>query len=118
MSGMHTTTGRTLKGLDHLQQSISDILSTPIGSRLMRRDYGSRLFELIDLPTNHNTLLRLYAATAEALDKWEPRIKLSRVQIHLSELERGTLTMELNAQLIQPIDDLSPGQVVTIGVAV
>ncbi len=48
--GMNAATGRNLTGLDHLHQSIADILSTPIGTRVMRRDYGSRLPELIDAP--------------------------------------------------------------------
>ena len=28
---------------EHIKQSIADILLTPIGSRLQRRDYGSRI---------------------------------------------------------------------------
>jgi hypothetical protein len=42
-------TRKALEGIDHLKQSIIDILTTPIGSRVMRRDYGSRLFELVDI---------------------------------------------------------------------
>jgi phage baseplate assembly protein W len=33
-----------------LRQSIADILSTPVGSRVMRRAHGSRLHELAHLP--------------------------------------------------------------------
>lgn len=47
----------------------------------MRRDYGSRLFELIDAPINRATILEIYAATAEALEKWEPRLQLQSVQV-------------------------------------
>ncbi|WP_375666036.1 MULTISPECIES: GPW/gp25 family protein, partial [unclassified Bartonella] len=52
-SGMDRTTGKPLTGIDHLRQSILDILSTRIGSRVMRRDYGSRVAELIDAPVNN-----------------------------------------------------------------
>jgi len=45
----------------------------------MRRDYGSRLFELVDRPINRNFTLEVYAATAEALEKWETRFKLEKV---------------------------------------
>ena len=41
----------------HIKQSIADILLTPIGSRIQRRDYGSRIPELIDRPMNHALLL-------------------------------------------------------------
>lgn len=80
MDGINSTTGKRLGGLDHLRQSIRDILTTPIGSRVMRREYGSRLFQLVDAPMNRSTLLDLYAATAEAIDRWEPRFKLASVQ--------------------------------------
>ncbi len=63
-----------------MHQSIRDILTTPIGSRVMRRDYGSRLFDLIDAPLNRSTLTDLYAATAEALARWEPRFQLTKVK--------------------------------------
>ena len=65
--GMNAETGRELTGLEYLKQSIADILNTPIGSRVMRRDYGSRLFELIDAPINRSTVVDIVAETAEAL---------------------------------------------------
>ncbi len=37
-----------MKYLVSVEDSIRDILSTPIGSRVMLPEYGSRLFELID----------------------------------------------------------------------
>lgn len=79
MNGTDATTGKPLDGLAHLQQSIKDILTTPIGSRVMRRDYGSRLPRLVDAPMNRATLIDLYAATAEALATWEPRFRVQQV---------------------------------------
>ena len=81
MIGMHRATGKPLGGLDHLRQSIADILSTPIGTRAMRRDYGSLLPELVDAPANGRTALAVFAATAIALARWEPRIRLKKVAI-------------------------------------
>lgn len=81
MDGMNAQTGRTLSGIDHLRQSLLDILTTPIGTRVMRRDYGSRLYELVDAPMNSATLVALYAATAEAVARWEPRFRLQRVRV-------------------------------------
>ena len=84
MRGIDATTGKAIEGLAHLQQSINDILQTPYGSRVMRRDYGSLLPYLIDQPFHPATRLRLYAATATALMRWEPRVQLSRVSVELS----------------------------------
>lgn len=81
MYGMNRNTGRPLSGIKHLRQSISDILTTPIGSRLMQREYGSRLYELVDAPINRKTLVEIYMAVAQALNRWEKRFKLHRVQV-------------------------------------
>ncbi|WP_312597863.1 GPW/gp25 family protein [Stutzerimonas nitrititolerans] len=85
MIGMSARTGRTVSESAHLAQSIADILTTPIGSRVMRREYGSQLPDLIDAPLNDATRLQAYAATAMALMRWEPRIRLSRVQLFLGD---------------------------------
>jgi len=47
----------------------------------MRPEYGSRLFELLDAPVNRTWKVECYAAVAEALDRWEPRLQLSRVNV-------------------------------------
>lgn len=81
MRGMNASTGKAIEGVEHLRQSIADILTTPLGTRVMRRDYGSLLPELIDQPANPGTVVRLYGATAMALMRWEPRLRLTRVQL-------------------------------------
>ena len=92
MPGINAHTGGALAGTDHLMQSIRDILTTPIGSRVMRRDYGSMLFDLIDRPINNALTVDIYAATAQALARWEPRFKLVRVQV----VNAGAGRMELD----------------------
>ena len=73
-------TGKTLTGLAHLRQSVRDILTTPIGTRVMRREYGSRLFELVDAPLTPGTLTEIYAAAQDALRRWEPRLRVERIR--------------------------------------
>ncbi len=106
MDGIQATTGKALGGLDHLRQSIRDILTTPIGSRVMRRDYGSRLFELIDAPMNRSTLLNIYAAAGDAIGKWEPRFKLQTVVA--SSAAPGAVVLDMTGEY------LPDGQVVTL----
>lgn len=95
MLGTDAETGKPLTGLDHLRQSVRDILTTPLGSRVMRRDYGSRLFELVDRPLNRATIAEFYAATAEALRKWEPRLRL--LKVNLEEVISGKATLSIEA---------------------
>ncbi|MBJ7550740.1 GPW/gp25 family protein [Marinomonas ostreistagni] len=91
--GMNETTGKELDGFEHLKQSIRRLLTTPIGSRVMNRTYGSRLFNLIDQPINPVTQALIYQAVAEALDQWEPRYELEQVSLH--RYEQGALTINL-----------------------
>ncbi|WP_264719201.1 GPW/gp25 family protein [Wolbachia endosymbiont (group A) of Lasioglossum morio] len=88
MKGMSKETGKELEGIEHLKQSIIDILTTPIGSRVMRRDYGSRLLELVDKPINRDLTLEIYAAVAEALQKLEQRFKLYQFPLHGKQMDK------------------------------
>lgn len=106
MNGTSATTGAPLSGIDHLRQSIRDILTTPIGSRVMRRDYGSRLFSLIDAPMNRATLLAIYAATAEAIATWEPRFALTKVVA--TSAAPGAVTLDMTGEY------LPDGQMITL----
>ena len=98
MNGIDAHTGKALSGKAHLRQSIADILRTPLGTRLMRRDYGSRLFELIDNPVSPAWRSECYAAVAEALDRWEPRFRLSRV--HLTAATAGHMVFDLEGEFL------------------
>lgn len=93
MSGLDRTSGRLMGADAHLAQSISDILSTPTGTRVMRRDYGSDLPQLIDAPINGETLIDVAMACAEALDRWEPRFRLRRVETTAAEAGRVELQL-------------------------
>jgi len=76
---MDRNTGKPLSGLDHLRQSLVDILTTRTGLRVMLRDYGGSLPNLIDSPTNQFFAVDLYVAIADACQKWEPRLKLEQI---------------------------------------
>lgn len=92
--GMNATTGRRLDEVDHIRQSVRDILTTPIGSRVMRREYGSLLPDLIDHPGNPANRLRLMAATVMAIIRWEPRISVRSASISLDAAGKVTVDME------------------------
>lgn len=81
MIGMNKHTGRRITGIEHLQQSIADILSTRLCTRVQRRDYGSNLPELIDDNVDQRFRVEAYAAVAGAIRKWEPRVTPERVQL-------------------------------------
>ena len=80
-SGMDRQTGRAISGTAHLAQSIGDILTTRIGTRVERRAYGSAVPDYIDAPMTAVQRTRAYGAAAAALLRWEPRLRLARIQL-------------------------------------
>lgn len=81
MDGMNASTGKRLGGIDHLRQSIADILRTPKGTRVMRRDYGSNLPRLIDAPINRDTITKIIAESVDAITRWEPRFGVQKIEV-------------------------------------
>ncbi len=93
MIGMNAKTGQSLSGLAHLKQSIEDILTTPKGSRVMRRDYGCALFELVDKPYSSVLVGDITMEISQALALWEPRFALERVVVN--RIGSGKLSIEV-----------------------
>lgn len=106
MLGMDKHTGQAISGLAHLKQSIQDILTTPKGSRIMRRDYGSDLFSLVDTPYSQVFVGEVTMAVSEALHTWEPRFELQSVEVN--NLGNGQVSLDVTG--IYLVD----GQAVTL----
>ncbi len=98
MIGVDRRTGQPLSGIEHLRQSIEDILSTPLGSRRMRPEYGSKLRRFVDLPVNDGWKSAVQAEVARALGRWEPRLKLERVRV--TAVVGGQITFQLTGQYL------------------
>lgn len=98
MIGMDRRLGQPLSGLAHLRQSIEDILTTPLGSRRMRPEYGSQLRRYVDLPVNEGWKSAVQAEVARSLGRWEPRLKLERVSV--TAVVGGQITLQLTGQYL------------------
>ncbi len=96
--GMNATTGSALSDREHIEQSMGDILGTPIDTRVMRRPYGSLLPMLIDQPLHGATLLRAMSASVTALIRWEPRVRVQRVSFEVSAA--GQLYLDVDAERV------------------
>lgn len=94
-AGIHRSTGQLLTEEAHIAQSIGDILSTPLGTRVMREDYGSLIPELIDQPQGAALDLKLISAALMAIVQWEPRIKPSTMTLSAVSMDgRRELLMQ------------------------
>ena len=94
--GMSHSNGKAITDADHLRQSVRDILLTPQGSRIARRDYGSLLSVLIDQPQNPALRLQIMSAVYMALSRWEPRLTLDSITI--SSNFDGSMVVDLTGQ--------------------
>lgn len=65
---------------ESVRQSILIILSTAKGERVMRPDFGSGLSELAFAVNNQTTQATAAFEVHEALQNWEPRIEVLRVE--------------------------------------
>ncbi len=75
-----------------LKENIIHILSTGLGERPMRRDYGGGLRQLVHDPNNEALKAIVQHQIARSIGRWEPRIALQSVTV---SQEGGTLIADL-----------------------
>lgn len=98
---MNKSDGTGIEDLAHIKQSIADIINTPVGSRTMRRDYGSLTSVLLDSPLNEYTRMQLQAAAVMAITRWEPRISLTSLVFNVGTGDNaGALTVDFEADRV------------------
>ncbi len=68
-------------GEEDIQESIKIILGTEPGERLMRPEFGCRIYELLFDPYDIVTQGKIEHYVKEALARWEPRIDVQEVEI-------------------------------------
>ena len=102
MSGVDANTGKILDGWDHTVQSIGVCLTTALGTRVMRRDFGADLEPMVDRPLNAETMVDMIVRVAEAIEPrlvgrsiyGEPRFELRNLRF-LEASEAGRLQILL-----------------------
>ena len=83
------------------EEAIKRVLMTPLGSRVMRPNFGSRLFELIDKTFNSDFILDAIHYTYEAIETNLKEIKIKNVNVDknyitiLCEDKDGELEVEV-----------------------
>lgn len=80
-SGFNRKTGAPLDGFADVEQSLAVIFSTPLKTRVMRRDFGCELFDLIDRPMTDKVILAAYASVVSACSRWEPRFEITHCNL-------------------------------------
>jgi phage baseplate assembly protein W len=76
----HTGSIKLTDGAEDLDRSIRMVLLTAPGERLMRPDFGCRIWDLLFEPVTQNLLGLIAEAVRDSLARWEPRIVVDDVQ--------------------------------------
>ena len=67
-TGMNATTGESMTGIPYLRQRLSDVINTPLGSVVGRRDFGSELHQMVDHNVDSNFQMDVYIKLAAAIN--------------------------------------------------
>jgi len=81
------------RGVDKIRQNIQCILLTGVGERVMRRDYGGGLRQLVHDPNNEALRAIVQHQIAKSIGQWEPQVLLTALNI---SQQGGTLIVELH----------------------
>ena len=78
-------------GVQHIKESVMQVLGTAKGEYLMRPTFGSDLFRRVFQPTNVVALAE--GDVREALRVWEQRVKVNSVSSSVDESELGVVRL-------------------------
>jgi len=89
----------TVSDVDDIEEAIRIILLTQPGERVMRPEFGSRLPELLFMPCNTTTCGLANMFVAEALTRWEPRIRIVDVRTNVDSSDSARLLIHIQYQV-------------------
>lgn len=81
----------------NIEESIMIILSTKLGERLMRPDFGCRIHQLLFAPNTIDTHNLAIFYVTESLEQWEHRIILTNV--HISNQAETSINISIDYQI-------------------
>jgi len=79
-------------GPEKLKENVIHILLTGVGERVMRRDYGGGIRQLVHDPNNDALRAIVQHQIAKSVGQWEPRVLLQSVTV---TQQNGTLYAEI-----------------------
>jgi phage baseplate assembly protein W len=82
-------------GETDVEQAIVLILATAPGERPMRPEFGCELHDLVFETVDAATVGRMEAAVRSALDRWEPRVDVTAVDVDLAAVASGRLDIRI-----------------------
>lgn len=82
-------------GADDLDANLRVVLITAPGERVMRPQFGCRIWDLVFEPINANTLGLMAEAVRDAVGQWEPRVEVDDVVVLPDPDQQGRVLIDL-----------------------
>lgn len=90
-----------------IEQAIRIILGTRPGERVMRPEFGCRVHDLVFEPRDATTASLARNYVTQALDFWEPRIQLIKVETFIDEENDGAIVVAIDYRIKATHDERS-----------
>lgn len=94
-------------GQNEIEQSIQIILETAPGERVMRPEFGCRVWELLFAPRDAALEATLIEYVEEALHRWEPRIEIQDIIVLDQGHAEGAIFAEIQYMIKSTHDERS-----------
>jgi len=78
-------------GIEDIEQAIALILGTAPGERPMRPEFGCTVHDFVFDTIDAALIGKVQTAVHEALERWEPRIEVTELDVESSETDAGKL---------------------------
>lgn len=78
-----------------IRESITIILSTARGERVMRPDFGCGIHDLVFASMNTSTLGLFESNIRESIIQYEPRVEILKLELSTAEADNGKLKVNL-----------------------
>jgi phage baseplate assembly protein W len=83
-----------------IQEAIHLILATVPGERPMRPEFGCGVHQFLFAPADGGTAGLMALEVRRALDRWEPRITVTNVDVSVDEVERNCLWIDIGYEVL------------------
>ena len=88
-----------VSGEREIEEAIRLVLATAPGERPTRPEYGCAIHDLVFAPANEETAGRVAYEVRASLDRWEPRIEVTDVQVSVAPDDAAVLFIEVQYEI-------------------
>lgn len=100
-TGMCRDTGAALFGVAYLRQRLADVINTPLGSLVGRRDFGSNIHEMVDKNVNRSFYMHCYMRLAEAINNKANGLEDFRlIEMQIERIDKGHFEFVITGELM------------------